>query len=65
MRQDGPTWQSGTLTAMWDSVRPSPGCSPKKLQGAIIRYGTEADRRCRQTVVQKSELVLDGRVTAG
>ena len=28
--------QSGTLTKMWDGVRPSPGYSPKKLQGAII-----------------------------
>jgi hypothetical protein len=34
--------QSGALTTMWDSVRPSPGYSPKKLQGAII-LGTGGD----------------------
>ena len=34
--------QSGTLTKMWDGVRPSPGYSPKKLQGAII-LGTGGD----------------------
>jgi Alpha-L-arabinofuranosidase B, catalytic len=34
--------QSGTLTTMWDGVRPSPGYSPKKLQGAII-LGTGGD----------------------
>jgi hypothetical protein len=33
---------SGSLTTMWDSVRPSPGYSPKKLQGAII-LGTGGD----------------------
>jgi hypothetical protein len=34
--------QSGKLTTMWDSVRPTPGYSPKKLQGAII-LGTGGD----------------------
>jgi hypothetical protein len=34
--------QSGTLTTMWDGARPSPGYSPKKLQGAII-LGTGGD----------------------
>ena len=34
--------QSGNLTTMWDGVRPSPGYSPKKLQGAII-LGTGGD----------------------
>jgi hypothetical protein len=34
--------QSGTLITMWDGVRPSPGYSPKKLQGAII-LGTGGD----------------------
>ena len=34
--------QSGTLTTMWDGERPSPGYSPKKLQGAII-LGTGGD----------------------
>jgi alpha-L-arabinofuranosidase B-like protein len=34
--------QSGTLVTMWDGVRPSPGYSPKKLQGAII-VGTGGD----------------------
>jgi len=34
--------QSGKLVTMWDSVRPSPGYSPKKLQGAII-LGTGGD----------------------
>ena len=34
--------QSGTLAKMWDGVRPSPGYSPKKLQGAII-LGTGGD----------------------
>ena len=34
--------QSGTLTTMWDGVRPSPGYSPKKLEGAII-LGTGGD----------------------
>ena len=34
--------QSGTLSTMWDGVRPSPGYSPKKLQGAII-LGTGGD----------------------
>jgi non-reducing end alpha-L-arabinofuranosidase len=34
--------QSGTLVTMWDSDRPSPGYSPKKLQGAII-LGTGGD----------------------
>jgi len=34
--------QSGALTTMWDDVRPSPGYSPKKLQGAII-LGTGGD----------------------
>ena len=34
--------QSGTLTTMWDGVRPSPGYSPKVLQGAII-LGTGGD----------------------
>jgi hypothetical protein len=34
--------QSGALTTMWDSVRPSPGYSPKKLEGAII-LGTGGD----------------------
>lgn len=34
--------QTGTLTTMWDGSRPSPGYSPKKLQGAII-LGTGRD----------------------
>lgn len=34
--------QSGKLTTMWDASRPSPGYSPKKLQGAII-LGTGGD----------------------
>ncbi|MEO8900305.1 MAG: arabinofuranosidase catalytic domain-containing protein [Polyangiaceae bacterium] len=34
--------QTGTLVTMWDGVRPSPGYSPKKLQGAII-VGTGGD----------------------
>lgn len=34
--------QSGKLTTMWDDVRPTPGYSPKKLQGAII-LGTGGD----------------------
>jgi len=34
--------QSGKLTTMWDGNRPSPGYSPKKLQGAII-LGTGGD----------------------
>jgi len=34
--------QAGTLTTMWDGVRPSPGYSPKKLPGAII-LGTGGD----------------------
>jgi hypothetical protein len=34
--------QSGALTTMWDGARPSPGYSPKKLQGAII-LGTGGD----------------------
>jgi hypothetical protein len=34
--------QSGTLVTMWDGARPSPGYSPKKLQGAII-LGTGGD----------------------
>ena len=34
--------QAGTLTTMWDGVRPSPGYSPKKLFGAII-LGTGGD----------------------
>jgi hypothetical protein len=34
--------QSGALTTMWDGGRPSPGYSPKKLQGAII-LGTGGD----------------------
>jgi hypothetical protein len=38
----GGSAQSGTLTTMWDGVRPSPGYSPKKLQGAII-LGTGGD----------------------
>ncbi len=38
----GGSAQSGGLTTMWDSVRPSPGYSPKKLQGAII-LGTGGD----------------------
>jgi len=33
---------SNTLITMWDGVRPSPGYSPKKLQGAII-LGTGGD----------------------
>jgi hypothetical protein len=33
---------STALITMWDSVRPSPGYSPKKLQGAII-LGTGGD----------------------
>lgn len=33
---------SGTLVTMWDGVRPSPGYSPKSLQGAII-LGTGGD----------------------
>jgi len=38
----GSNAQSGGLTTMWDSVRPSSGYSPKKLQGAII-LGTGGD----------------------
>ncbi len=34
--------QSGKLVTMWDGVRPSPGYSPKKLEGAII-LGTGGD----------------------
>jgi len=34
--------QSGKLLTMWDGARPSPGYSPKKLQGAII-LGTGGD----------------------
>jgi hypothetical protein len=34
--------QSGKLVTTWDSVRPSPGYSPKKLEGAII-LGTGGD----------------------
>jgi len=34
--------QSGALVTMWDDIRPSPGYSPKKLQGAII-VGTGGD----------------------
>jgi len=34
--------QSGTLTTMYNAARPSPGYSPKKLQGAII-LGTGGD----------------------
>jgi hypothetical protein len=34
--------QSGGLTTMWDGQRPSPGYSPKSLQGAII-LGTGGD----------------------
>jgi hypothetical protein len=34
--------QSGTLVTMWDGARPSPGYSPKSLQGAII-LGTGGD----------------------
>ena len=34
--------QTGKLVTMWDGVRPSPGYSPKKLQGAII-LGTGGD----------------------
>ena len=34
--------QSGTLPTKWDGVRPSPGYSPKKKQGAII-LGTGGD----------------------
>jgi hypothetical protein len=34
--------QSGSLVTMWNSVRPSPGYSPKKLKGAII-LGTGGD----------------------
>ena len=34
--------QKGTLTTMWDGSRPSPGYSPKKLDGAII-VGTGGD----------------------
>jgi len=34
--------QSGVLATMWDGARPSPGYSPKKLQGAII-LGTGGD----------------------
>ena len=34
--------QNGKLVTMWDSVRPTPGYSPKKLQGAII-LGTGGD----------------------
>lgn len=34
--------QSGTLTTMWDGTRPSPGYSPKKLEGSII-LGTGGD----------------------
>ncbi len=33
---------TGTLTTMWDDVRPTPNYSPKKLQGAII-LGTGGD----------------------
>src|SRR5574344_1108619 len=35
-------WQYGKLITMWDSVRPTPNYSPKKLQGAII-LGTGGD----------------------
>ncbi len=34
--------QSGPLTTMWDGPRPSPGYSPKSLEGAII-LGTGGD----------------------
>ena len=34
--------QSGGLTTMWDGPRPSPGYSPKSLEGAII-LGTGGD----------------------
>jgi hypothetical protein len=34
--------QAGTLVTTWDDVRPSPGYSPKKLEGAII-LGTGGD----------------------
>jgi len=34
--------ESTSLVTMWDGVRPSPGYSPKKLQGAII-LGTGGD----------------------
>jgi len=34
--------QSGKLVTMWDSIRPTPSYSPKKLQGAII-LGTGGD----------------------
>jgi hypothetical protein len=34
--------QSGALSTMWDGTRPTPGYSPKKLQGAII-LGTGGD----------------------
>jgi non-reducing end alpha-L-arabinofuranosidase len=34
--------QSGKLVTMWDSIRPTPNYSPKKLQGAII-LGTGGD----------------------
>lgn len=34
--------QAGVLTTMWDGSRPSPGYSPKTLQGAII-LGTGGD----------------------
>ena len=34
--------QSGKLVTTWDSVRPSPGYAPKKLEGAII-LGTGGD----------------------
>jgi|GEM_PF-1750882 len=34
--------QSGKLITMWNDVRPSPGYSPKRLQGAII-LGTGGD----------------------
>jgi hypothetical protein len=34
--------QTGSLVTMWDGVRPSPGYSPKKLEGAII-LGTGGD----------------------
>jgi len=34
--------QSGSLSTMWDGTRPTPGYSPKKLQGAII-LGTGGD----------------------
>jgi hypothetical protein len=34
--------QAGKLVSMWDGVRPSPGYSPKQLQGAII-LGTGGD----------------------